>query len=128
MKQKIYDFIVNYIKEHGYSPSFQEIGDGVNLKSKSGVHWHLHKMFEAGILETDAEDSSPRAIRVPGMKFYREKEIDILLDLLVDFTSEQICEELSLCDDYCESHCKYAAPQKECLMEYARRKSDEKNV
>lgn len=33
MRQKIYDFIVQYITEHGYSPTVREIGAGVGLQS-----------------------------------------------------------------------------------------------
>lgn len=71
---EILTFIIEYIQKHGYSPSVREIGKGVGVKSTSNVHAHLHKMFDAGILETDTEDGSPRAIRVPGYKFVEVKD------------------------------------------------------
>lgn len=71
-RQKIYDFIVQYIQEHGYAPTVREIGKGVGLKSTSTVHGHLTRMFKMGMLETDTECSSPRAIRVPGYRFVKE--------------------------------------------------------
>lgn len=74
MKQKIYDFIVDYIQEHGYPPTVREIGSGVGLRSSSSVHAHLQKMFEDGILETDAGKSAPRAIRVPGYRFIKDNK------------------------------------------------------
>lgn len=70
-RKKIYDFIVSYMQEHGYSPTVREIGDGVGLKSTNTVWNHLRKMFDSGMIETDAE-CAPRAIRVPGYKFVRE--------------------------------------------------------
>nr|DAH03546.1 MAG TPA: LexA repressor [Caudoviricetes sp.] len=58
-------FITEYIKEHGYAPTFREIGMGVNLKSTASVSNHIEKMIKAGVLETDAGVGSPRALRIP---------------------------------------------------------------
>lgn len=69
-RQRMYDFIVEYIKVRGYSPTVREIGAGVGLQSTSTVHTHLQKMFDSGMLETD-HLGVPRAIRVPGYKFVR---------------------------------------------------------
>lgn len=71
-RKRIYDFVVDYIQEHGYPPTVREIADGVYLTSTSSVHSHLLQMLESGTLETDAKNGSPRAIRVPGYKFVRE--------------------------------------------------------
>lgn len=72
-RKKIYDFIVSYMQEHGYSPTVREIGDGVGLKSTNTVWHHLRIMFALGIIATDAE-CAPRAIRVPGYEFRRKAE------------------------------------------------------
>lgn len=74
-KEEILEFIISYIQEHGYYPSYDEIGEGVGLRSKSSVNRHIHKMLETGMLETDAEWSSARALRVPGYKFVKEVEV-----------------------------------------------------
>ena len=71
MRQKIKEAIVQYICEHGYSPSVREIGKMVGLKSTCTVHNHLVIMFEQGMIETDCDLSSPRAIRVPGYEFVK---------------------------------------------------------
>lgn len=73
-RKRIYDFVVDYIQEHGYPPTVREIADGVYLASTSSVHSHLLQMLESGTLETDAQNGSSRAIRVPGYKFVREEE------------------------------------------------------
>lgn len=70
----IREYIVCYMQEHGYSPTFQEIGAAVGLKSKSSVSAHIKKMLETGMIETDAEFGVPRAIRVPGYHFIEEKK------------------------------------------------------
>lgn len=65
----IVNFVVGYFQEHGYAPSFEEIGQGIGLKSRSSVHGHIKRMLEEGVLESDASDGTPRAIRVPGYRF-----------------------------------------------------------
>ena len=71
MNERILEVIIGYIERHGYPPTFREIGEMVALKSTSSVHRHLNKMIELGMLETDATDNSPRALRVPGYKFVK---------------------------------------------------------
>lgn len=69
--EKILDFIVDYITYHGYGPTVREMRDGLHISSTSTVQYHLDKMFELGMIETDAEPGSSRAIRVPGYKFVK---------------------------------------------------------
>lgn len=69
VRKKILEYIISYITEHGYVPTVREIASGVRLKSTSSVQNHLLRMFNEGILETDAGIGSPRAIRVPGYRF-----------------------------------------------------------
>ncbi len=77
MNEKILQFIIGYIQKHGYSPSFREIAKGVGVKSTNTVSNHLMEMFADGIIETDAGFCSPRAIRVPGYKFVKEREENV---------------------------------------------------
>lgn len=72
IRDRILDAIIGYVKEHGYSPSVREIGEMVGLKSTSSVQTHLKKMMDSGVLETDAEFSTPRAIRIPGYEFVKK--------------------------------------------------------
>lgn len=74
-RKKIKQFIIQYMQEHGYSPTTREIGDAVGLKSSSSVFSHLQRMFRDGELETDAEFGNPRAIRVPGYAFVKLEEV-----------------------------------------------------
>lgn len=75
-RKKIIEFIIDYIKCHGYPPSVREIGEAVNLKSSSSVQRQLKILFLRGKLETDAPDGSPRALRVPGMKYMTRDEME----------------------------------------------------
>lgn len=60
---EIYEFILQYTREHGYPPSVREIGFAVNLKSPSTVHFHMKKLEAEGyILKADGKT---RAISLP---------------------------------------------------------------
>lgn len=54
MQARIYETIVQMIREQGYAPSVREIGEAVGLKSPSTVHFHLKKLEEAGLIEKGA--------------------------------------------------------------------------
>jgi SOS-response transcriptional repressor LexA len=41
-------FIEGYIKQHDCPPSYDEIAEGLGLKSKSGVHRLVHALAERG--------------------------------------------------------------------------------
>ena len=69
MREEILRYITDYLQEHGYAPSVREIAGGVGLKSPSSVHRYLVEMINEGILETDAEAGTPRAIRISGWKY-----------------------------------------------------------
>lgn len=43
-------FIDNYIKKTGFSPSFEEMKEGLGLKSKSGIHSFINALIERGFL------------------------------------------------------------------------------
>lgn len=65
---KIYNYVKEYYIEHKYAPSIREIVIGTGFKSTSSIHGYLTIMFREGMLETDAEIGTPRAIRLPNMK------------------------------------------------------------
>lgn len=54
MQQRIYDYLVETVREQGYPPSVREIGEAVGLKSPSTVHFHLKHLEEAGYIEKGA--------------------------------------------------------------------------
>jgi repressor LexA len=50
-KQKqVYEYILAFTAEHGYSPSIREISLAVGLKSPSTVHFHLKGLLKAGVI------------------------------------------------------------------------------
>src|SRR5688572_23485849 len=63
-QSEIYDFVLNYVDEHGYPPTVREIGEAVGLASPSTVHAHLANLERAGYLRRDP--TKPRALEVVG--------------------------------------------------------------
>jgi repressor LexA len=43
-QKDVLDFISSFIKQHGYSPSFEEIADGLGLASLATVHKHIQAL------------------------------------------------------------------------------------
>lgn len=53
-KQKeILDFIDDFIRKKGYSPTLQEIADYMGLNAVSGIHKYLRKLEEKGFITKD---------------------------------------------------------------------------
>ena len=63
-QQQIYDYILAFTAENGYPPSVREIGEALDLRSPSTVHFHLKGLEEAGMI--NKAEGKTRAISVPG--------------------------------------------------------------
>ena len=61
-QQLVYDGIVSYQKNNGYSPSIRELCAICNLASTSSVYAHLKKLEELGYIRR--REDAPRAIAV----------------------------------------------------------------
>jgi repressor LexA len=72
-QRQVYDFISEFVQEKGYSPSFEEIGEGLGLSSLATVHKHISNLEEKGLLKRDYNRSrsidilplKPRAKNLP---------------------------------------------------------------
>lgn len=76
LKQIIYEVVIAYIQEHGYSPSFREIAEYAYISSTSTVQKYVNEMIAEGIFETDGKIGASRALRVPGYAFIKWTELD----------------------------------------------------
>jgi repressor LexA len=65
-QQEIWQFLAEYVDEHGYPPTVREIGEAVGLASPSTVHAHLANLERVGLLRRDP--TKPRAIELVGRK------------------------------------------------------------
>src|SRR5947207_10714034 len=68
-QREIYDFISNFVQNKGYSPSFDEIGSGMGLRSLATVHKHITNLERKGLLKRDYNRSrSIDLLPVRGMR------------------------------------------------------------
>jgi repressor LexA len=52
-QKQVYDFISNFVDTHGYSPSFEEIAEGLGLSSLATVHKHITNLEQKELLRRD---------------------------------------------------------------------------
>jgi repressor LexA len=52
-QKQVYDFLAGFVEANGYSPSFEEIGEGLGLSSLATVHKHVSNLEEKGLLKRD---------------------------------------------------------------------------
>jgi len=52
-QRQVYDFISEFVQKHQYSPSFEEIGEGLGLSSLATVHKHITNLEKKGLLTRD---------------------------------------------------------------------------
>jgi repressor LexA len=63
-KQKeVLDFVVQYIHEQGYAPSYREIATGLELASPSTVHAHVQALRARGYLRTGETETTARELQ-----------------------------------------------------------------
>lgn len=72
MKQKIYNFLVDYIKENGFAPNVREIGNAVGLKSTSSVYHQLCELKDDGKIMIKGKAS--RAIKLIDYEYVQRKK------------------------------------------------------
>lgn len=59
---RIYDYICDYLKEHGFPPTVREIAKMAGLSSASSAHGYLKQLEEKGYITRI--EGSPRSIQV----------------------------------------------------------------
>ena len=52
-QRQVYDYIAGFVQKNGYSPSFEEIGEGMGLSSLATVHKHISNLEKKGLLRRD---------------------------------------------------------------------------
>ncbi len=52
-QKEVYDFVADFVQQHGYSPSFEEIGQGLGLNSLATVHKHISNLEKKGLVKRD---------------------------------------------------------------------------
>ena len=70
-RERVYNFIVEFIRNNGYALSVREICTGTNLCSTSSVYMHLLKLEDEGKIQVKRK--STRAIKLVGYEFIKVK-------------------------------------------------------
>jgi repressor LexA len=52
-QRQVYDYISDFVQKRGYSPSFEEIGEGLGLSSLATVHKHVSNLEKKALLTRD---------------------------------------------------------------------------
>ena len=70
-RKRVYDFIVEFIMQNGYSPSVDEISVGSGVSSKASVRDCLLMLQMMG--KIDMKRNTARTIRLVGYKLVKEE-------------------------------------------------------
>ena len=50
-QREVLDFVSSFVQKNGYSPSFEEIARGLDLRSLATVHKHITNLQNKGLLQ-----------------------------------------------------------------------------
>jgi repressor LexA len=64
-QKEILDFLADFIEEHGYAPSLDEIASHFDLASASTVHKHLLNLEEKGFIQRESSRSRAMLVSKP---------------------------------------------------------------
>lgn len=114
LQYKIYQFIKNYLLEHGYSPTLSEVaaGIGISPRSKGLISRYVHKLLKTGWLMQDGRGY--RNLHLPSLRLQLFVEGEIAAGSPVEPTAQQ--ESLDLATILCEEG-RYALTMKGNSME-----------
>src|SRR3954462_15631027 len=84
-QREIYDFISRFVTDNGYSPSFEEIGEGMGLSSLATVHKHISNLEKKGLLKRDYNRSRSIDVIPPRGKMKQDITSQVLLSQELPF-------------------------------------------
>jgi len=70
-QKQIFDFIFQYVKKYGFSPTLKQIADSIGVSSLATVHEHLKAMEKKGVLKR--KKGSTRGIILAEEKIFESK-------------------------------------------------------
>src|SRR5438094_4669059 len=95
-QREVYDVISRFVTEHGYSPSFEEIGQGLSLNSLATVHKHISNLEKKGLLTRDYNRSRSIDLLPPKGKLKQSMSVNtgVVLPLLGRIAAGQPIEAI----------------------------------
>src|SRR3954451_16794824 len=80
-QRQVYDFIADFVQTNQYSPSFEEIGEGLDLSSLATVHKHISNLEKKGLLTRDYNRSRSIALLPPKGKLKQAMAVNTAMVL-----------------------------------------------
>ncbi len=77
-EREIYNYILNAIKNEGYSPSVRDICNALNMKSTSTVHTYLERLERKGMIQRESGKSRTLRIENEGIHSSSTVRVPIL--------------------------------------------------
>ena len=93
-QRQVYDFIAGFVQSHGYSPSFEEIGNGLGLSSLATVHKHVSNLEKKGLLRRDYNRSRSIDLLPPRGRMKQTMSVPLSLPLLGRIAAGQPIEAM----------------------------------
>lgn len=84
-QRAVYDFIDNFIKEKGYSPSYRDISAGLGLSSVASVAEHINNLIALGALKKS--EGSARSLEV--VDFTHPETVALFKNKLLELSVEK---------------------------------------
>ena len=78
-QEEILELISHYVTEKGYAPTYQELANDLNIKSKYAILKHIDSLVAKGYL---MKDSSARTLRIIHPDYLPETQNDVQLPLI----------------------------------------------
>ena len=77
-EREIYNYILNAIKNEGYSPSVRDICNALNMKSTSTVHTYLERLERKGMIQKESGKSRTLRLENEGIHSSSTVRVPIL--------------------------------------------------
>lgn len=93
-QRELLTYIEGFIKEHGYSPSYREIMNGLNYNSVATVALHVNNLIKRGHLRK--RDHSARSLEVVGSDAQRVGALNAISEKEEKWLVERVDQMLKL--------------------------------
>uniref|UniRef100_E6QMB7 Transcriptional repressor of the SOS regulon n=1 Tax=mine drainage metagenome TaxID=410659 RepID=E6QMB7_9ZZZZ len=99
-QKEVLDFLESFVHTCGYSPSFEEIAQGLDLKSVATVHKHITNLQKKGLLDREPNRSRSIDLVPEGVRARQAQQIPLLGRIAAGLPVEtpQNAETISLQD------------------------------
>ncbi|MBT9330283.1 transcriptional repressor LexA [Paracidobacterium acidisoli] len=77
-QKEVLDFVTGFVQRNGYSPSFEEIARGLDLKSLATVHKHITNLQNKGLLQRAHNRSRSIDVLPPRSKARQSERLPLM--------------------------------------------------